>query len=369
VTQPQYAQAVVKARSQPGGEAPLHRSIEAALHAAVACTDLLPVIDLPNRRILGYAVGDGSLRAFWLPLDRPVPLDCAISSYNNIIAALSSGSQAMLMFQKRVTGTTLAVNFWYDFWPIFGAPASGAYPGAAYTATAHTDTEIGAIYHGGNVSPNAKYLVSDYYQQNATTAFGQAVVLYDRVLTYEACSFNANVQQNMTNVVSIPRYSGQNGVRIVLTTQTATGATASNLTQLSYGPVGGGAAHVMPIQASMALTFNPSTVAPAAEVPSLVQTTNAYPSLYLPLATGDGGVQSITSFTTSAANTGTLCFVLARPLAYLTDIASVQVMQRDLVMGFPTLARIYDGACLSLFGQYLNTSNSLLIYAGTAAWG
>jgi hypothetical protein len=285
----------------------------------------------------------------------------AWSSYSDIVNSFNTGKeypggQAV----SKTIGATLGV--WYDLWSATGPP-TGTYAGAANTAVAFTDATTGAMRHGENVSPSTKQLTSAWLTTNNTqTTVG---LLADRVLTYEACTIS-NVSQNMNNAVAAPRYAGA-GVQIALSAQTATGATASQLSVLTYRNQSN-AASTIPV----ALDYIPSLPAAgvngariAAPAVSGGATTS---SLFLPLAAGDSGVLSITNFTSSANNTGTLCFALVKPLAWLLTLLNTVVGQTDQVIQFTSLPIVADGACLQLFALS-NRASVGIRYRHQTAWG
>jgi hypothetical protein len=275
------------------------------------------------------------------------------TTYDLLIAAATNGLQWPAKLVKTATTNPVAGQY-MDLWPVGGDPTAGAYGGAAYTAVQKSDATTGALQHGGNVSTSTKHVAA------ATAAFNAGATpptlyLYDRVLTYEACSFNANVNQAFTNGVAPARYvsAGQGGLKVMFTCQTVFGATAANLTTFQYTDQDGNATQSMPTSPTALIIV--SCAAPTATLGARVAcpavgTTPFGP--YLFMAAGDSGVRQATNFTTSAANTGTICFVLARQLAVFPMVVAGKTEDFDLTRGLQALPRIIDGACLTAFAKF-----------------
>lgn len=161
------------------------------------------------------------------------------------------------------------------------------------------------------------------------------------------------MNQAFTNGVAAQRYigAGEGGLKILATGQTVLGATAANITQLQYTDQDGNATQSMPTSPTVAHIV--SAAAPTATLGArVVAPATAAATLpwgpHIPLAVGDGGVRLIANWTTSAANTGTLCFVLQRLLAVIPCPTAGVCSMVNLVQEIPSMERIRDGACLAL---------------------
>ncbi len=337
------------------------RAIKAGLFAAQGCTQPFPIVF--GRKVLGLACG----RSWPDPTvfySRETDIRCAFNNYTpDVPNAIAKGQWIRAVFQK-VASTASISNNWYDYWPTSLSPEPGTFTGAAFTSRAFTDTDFGAMKIGNAVSPQQKMLMSLTMQSSNTISI---YMLYDRLLAYEACSFNANAQQNMINGATLPRYqnAGQSGGSCIVPVQTVLGATASTLTQLAYTN-NAGVGHNMPTD--IVPQFIASAAAPTANLaarlvcPSLNNTSiNAY-SKFLPVVTGDQGMRSIQSFTTSAANSGTFAFVLVRPLATFLCApgAGLVATQIDQIVDITNFEPILDGACVNFLGMQNTTTNTVL---------
>lgn len=300
-----------------------------------------------GNKVLGWAVGESA----WSPnvLYLPGQTDelryaSGFDTYAAMKAARDAGKTISTVWFRNIGATSLFS--WYDWFcsGSQGAPAIGAYAGAANTSVRYDDTTLGSLYHGGNASPDYKFLTR--MDVSAATS-PSVIILYDRVLGYEANSFTANSSQAMTNSSSALRYNGASlpGLQICMIGQTATGATPSNLTTLTYVN-NAGVSHTMPT--NYTVVIRPSvTVTAANEViaPCAAGVTNPI-APFLPLVAGDLGARSVTDYTTSAANTGTFAFILMYPVAAIYWPALSSLVSIDQVVQATSLNRIYDGACL-----------------------
>jgi hypothetical protein len=88
---------------------------------------------------------------------------------------------------------------------------------------------------------------------------------------------------------------------------------------------------------------------------------------FLTLAPGDTGVRSITDYTSSANNTGTVCMALVRPLGWVFGTTSNIVYRVDMGRDLMTLDRLYDGACLALLVR--TNQNTTQRVEATFVWG
>lgn len=305
------------------------RAMRLAMRAAQGINVDLPVIY--GNRIIGRTLGIGNEMY-------------AITGLDQMINAQTVAGQSLTQpFGKYQNNLNLSVQVWYDHFTV--GPDGATYSGAANTSRQFDDTAAGALNHGGNVSPLIKLVTGGF----ALSPLCAGVwLLYDRVLDYEACTITG-VLQNMTNSLPAQRYiaAGEPALQIMVGLQTPIGG-GSNLSALVYVDQNGSAQSI-PTGTALALdttaATTPSTVDPT-QTAARWGTTAGGSVLYLPLAVGNSGARSITSFTTSAAQTGTLCFTLARPLAVLPVAAANQGGESDWMRQTVMLARIFDGASL-----------------------
>jgi hypothetical protein len=229
------------------------------------------------------------------------------------------------------------------------------------------------MLHGGNVSPSNKHLIRHEVLASANTT--PVVIIYDRVLTYEACTIS-NVNQVMTNTLPAQRYisGGQPGLKIMVTCQTVLGATANAYTQLQYTDQDGNTLQSMPT--SFGVNVIVSAAAPTATLGARVVSPAASGGTlafgpFLPLATGDTGVRLIDNFTHSANNTGTLAYVLCQPLALLPVVngSNPTLVAADQIMQSTSFGQVLDGACLAPLVYMPTGTGATYIGRVDTVWG
>ncbi len=256
----------------------------------------------------------------------------------------------------------VAAALWFDMWPVDGMPAAGGYAGTAQKFVQTDDTTVGSLFMGGNTVSGATKNILRTRAKIASTAGPMAPVLYyDRVGHYPSCTI-ANTLQTMDNTLPALRYTTTGGMRIVVTNQGGTGATASNFTNCNYVNQSGGAS-AMPTPSqpwAIPTSFAAATTPIPAQVmvPYLTAVSfNLGP--FLSLSSPDYGVRSVTSYQMDANNTGSLCFVLAKTLAICCPSAQGMVAEFDAFRAMLDGYRIYDGACVATISNSLGGLSSL----------
>jgi len=231
--------------------------------------------------------------------------------------------------------------------------------------TPYNDSMIGAMYHGGNVTPSTKHIQNAGVVSATATAVPGVWVLVDILGCYPRIDMNTNSPQTLNNGLTLPRYADGKGVRAFLTATTALGAVAHNIS-ISYTNTTPTAGRTMPV------TVAGTSSATLGQIDhSGVGANNFGP--FLPLAAGDQGIVSVESFTTSAATgAGNLAaLVLCKDLLYLPVSSASVLSERDLLNQVGSLPRVYDGAYLSwLFfaGAALAASSNIYGYLDFS-WG
>lgn len=335
------------------------RALRRAARMARGVDVPLPVIF--GRRIIGVALGLRD-RSEVILAKTQQGYRCGIGSYDEAIAAVTASAykKREIWVSKRMSTGGAAFN-WFDMWTVGGASEGGAFGGAARTAVQKSGSTTGAFPLGGNVSPATRYL---FYSQLLESGLSPCdVMLYDRVLTYEACGFSGS-SQAMTNSVAAQRYigAGEGGLKVMVTVQTATNGTAANISVLTYTDQDGNGSSAMPTSRAVAVLTSVSapSVALGARViaPADAGASVLWGPPFLPLAAGDSGVRSVEDYTFSAAPTGTFCVVLCRPLGYLIlHSADGRWHPVDAIQQVEAHPVVFDSACLSLL-LFTTTTNT-----------
>lgn len=290
-----------------------------------------------------------------------------IQNPSDVAAAISAGRYTERWWWKN-HGTTGIVNTWYDYWPVGGVPTSGLMNGAARTFVPLDDTAQGAFQHGGNVSTFVKRGLNLMGMSSTNTPM---LEWYDRLGEYDGCTITAASSQNFTNTLPPTRYmaTGQGGL-VVCENNTVLSATATNLTVLTYVDDANNASQLMPTTTTVGLI--PSAAAPTATLGARVvaPSSGAAPTygFHLPTAPGDTGVRSLTNFTHSAANTGTVTYAMIYPLGRLIVPVATIASEIDLFFQIMKLPRIYDGACLCMLAYQPTTGASITGGSYSVCW-
>ena len=266
----------------------------------------------------------------------------SFTSIDDIVSKMTSGQISKYDWNK-VSGGAGTAGRWYDFSSRAGTPIANAWAGTNLAWTTCDEltgngTQIFGIPHGGNVSPSTKHIINVFATTAIATGVPSQLMLVDLQGYWPGISTNSLSAQNLTGTPSL-RYTNGAGCRLFFVTTVASGATAHNMS-ISYTNSAGNSGRAFPSTVSMTASAIVSHISHSGTAGN-----NYGP--FLPLASGDTGVQNVASVTFSAASgagTGALC--LARPLLTLPLVTAGIVSERDLVNQLPSLPRVYDGACL-----------------------
>lgn len=291
----------------------------------------------------------------------------AIQSIDQLVSAISAGKTTRYDWNKITGGSAYALGRWYDMSMLSGLPVANAWPGTALAwktcneATGN-GTQIFGMPHGGNVSADIKHLLNINAWGTAATAVPGTLMLVDMQGYWPGISNNTTSAQTLTGTPSL-RYANGAGCRLYQVQTSAAGATAQNIA-CSYTDQAGNTGNTLPVTVAMTAS------AIAGHISHSGTAANNY-GPFLPLASGDSGVQNVATVTMSAANTGTFALVLARPLATITLSVAGLMTEKDLLNQIPSLPRIYDGACLTwIWGAGAATAASTTFAGGIeAVWG
>lgn len=284
-----------------------------------------------------------------------------IQSVDNLITALTAGQSARYDWNKITGASAYAAGRWYDMSMLGALPIANAWAGTALAwktcdeATGN-GTQIFGMPHGGNVSPNKKHLLNMNAWTTAATGVPGTLMLVDLQGYWPGISNNTTSAQTLTGTPTL-RYANGAGCRLYQVQTAVAGATAQNIA-CSYTDQGGAAGNTLPVTVAMTAS------AIAGHISHSGVAANNY-GPFLPLASGDTGVQNVATVTMSAANTGTFALCLARPLASITLSVLGLMTEKDLLNQIPSLPEINDGACLVwLWGAGAATAASTTFAGG-----
>lgn len=289
------------------------------------------------------------------------------SSVDDLVSEMGAGKFHRYDWNKITGGSAYTAGRWYDFSGLAGTPVANAFAGTALAwrtcdeATGN-GTQIFGMPHGGNVSVDTKHILNIAAMTGVATGVPGTLMLVDLQGYWPGISNNSAVAQTLTGTPTL-RYANGAGCRLFAVQTAAAGATAQNIA-LSYTDQSGNAGNALPVTVAMTAS------AIAGHISHSGTAANNY-GPFLPLASGDSGVQNVATVTMSAANTGTFALCLARPLAQIPLVTASVLAERDLLNQLPSLPRVIDGACLTwLYFAGAATGASTNFYGSLElAWG
>ncbi len=287
------------------------------------------------------------------------------SSYSDLLAEISAGKTYRMPFQRVIqTGATSAQGRWHECFTAGGTGGTGILTGTAGVGAALSNATAGSIPEPNNAtSPDTRHLTTFMAVTASATAVPALVTLTDFLYIYPSCVVSTGAGTVLNNGAARPtRHGNGEGVQVSAFVVGALGAASPTLT-VSYTNSAGVAGRTGTL------------VAPAASIPvgtALVGgVAGATAGPYMLLQAGDSGVRQIDSYTTASGTTGTITFVMHRPISTVPLVAQNIAGERDLVNQFVSLPRLQDAACLVTMmqvGGALLVSNSF--YGELqAAWG
>lgn len=289
------------------------------------------------------------------------------SSLDDMVSEITAGKFHRADVNKITGASAYTAGRWYDMSLLNGTPIANAFAGTALTwktcdETTGNGTQIFGIQHGGNVSPDTKHIVNVSALTAVATGVPAQLMLVDLQGYWPSISNNTTSAQTLLGTPTL-RYTNGAGCRLFQVQTAAAGATAQNIA-LSYTDSAGNAGNALPVTVSMTAS------AIAGHISHSGTAANNY-GPFLPLASGDTGVQNVATVTMSAANTGTFALCLAKPLLTIPITTVSVAAERDLVNQLPSLPQVKDGACLVwLYFAGAATGASTNFYLSTEfAWG
>ncbi len=275
------------------------------------------------------------------------------SSVDDLVNEITTNSKFIRCnFQKASSNAaTSAAGRGHSFFTATGIPTAGSYSGTAGTAVAMDSNTTGSLIMAGasSVTPDTKHLLTMNAYTPSTTVTPCTLMLVDFLLYYPSCVVTG-AATTLTNTATLPRYTDGEGVMCMVEVQTALGAASPALT-LNYRSQSNSDQN-----ASFALT-SPANSAP-------VSTLFGYNgAIFLPLAAGSRGVKRINSYTLASGTTGTVAFVLVKPIVEIPLLAANTASERDFLSQLPSLPKIEDGACLgfiSVIGGAMTASQTIM---------
>ena len=267
----------------------------------------------------------------------------AFTSVDDLVSEIGAGKYRRADWNKITGASAYTAGRWYDLSGLAGTPIANAWAGTSLAWTTCTEsagngTQIFGIQHGGNVTSDTKHLLNMAAVTSVATGVPGVLMLVDMQGYWPGISNNTTSAQTLTGTPTL-RYTKGAGCRLYAVQTSAAGATAQNIA-CSYTDTAGNTGNTLPV--TVACTAS----AIVGHITHSGTAANNY-GPFLPLASGDTGVQNVATVTMSAANTGTFALCLVKPLAQIPIVTASVLAERDLLNQLPSLPRIYDGACLT----------------------
>lgn len=253
---------------------------------------------------------------------------------------MAEGKSYYTAFRKTPIQATSA-GVWFDMSMSPGNPGPQYYAATPLEAQQMKLSTDGGIRHGGNVSPDSKFLSRFLLMATAATALPMPFILCDYLLFYPFVDTGTNDAQLLDNTATLPRFTDGKGVQIMAVSVASVSGSQPQF-EVSYTNSDGVSGRTSRNHYLMPNTYN-----------GAIMTKNSTGAVshhpFMGLQDGDSGVRSIESVTfTSGTDTGLLAMVLVKPLltgVLLEQTAATEIVSQPMRGQMPT---IYDDAFLNL---------------------
>lgn len=288
----------------------------------------------------------------------------AFATLDDLISEIGAGKfQRSTGFRTIVTGATSVAGRWHECMSGTGSGGAMTLTGTAGLGTALTYASSGAFPQiSPTVSTDTKHLLTMSAVTPATTAVPGFLVLTDLLYMYTSCVLTGTPTTLNNGAAKPTRFNNGVGVQASAIVATAVGAATPSLT-MTYTDSGGTGSNTGNFTAS-ASSLPVGSCFTGGSVATLG-------SLYMNLANSDSGVRQLDSYTIASGTTGTVTFMLHRPIATIPLVAANVAGERDYLFNMPSLPTIDDDACLGFFllaGGALTANNQVQVDLGMA-WG
>lgn len=266
-------------------------------------------------------------------------------------------------WNKIIGAAAYTAGRWYDLSALNGTPVANSWSGTNLTFQNTTEASGFGIRHGGNVSSDTKHILNMMAVTAASAGVPSVLMLVDMQGYWPGINTNLNTIQNLSGTPGL-RYTNGTGCRLHFVAQNTTGASATNIT-MNYTNTTGTTNRALPV--SVAMTASAIT-------PHIVHSGTAANNYgpFLPLASGDVGVQNVSNVTFTVASAGGIgALVLCKPLATIPLVTASVAAERDLLNQLPSLPQVKDDACLTLlhFAGAATNATSNIYGAVEFGWG
>jgi hypothetical protein len=268
-------------------------------------------------------------------------------SVAEVANAVEQGRHHIQHFIRTSINGGFGINPFSDASVGTGLPSYNAYLGAALEATQLIGQRNNSIYVGP-AGVSERYLLSMSMTHAGTAGFLASMYFLDYLLFYSYIDLDSTDQQDLTNDVTLPRYTDGERVRMMMLMQTPGAGTATNIT-INYTNQAGVAKTIT--------TAYRSSGGIGVVGPNMVSTSGGSAGPFFPLADGDRGVRSVQSVQLASGVGGFAAMVLVRPLFTMSANEFPSTVEKNFLREQAALPRILDGAFLNyIFNLSTNTS-------------
>lgn len=252
------------------------------------------------------------------------------------VAASLGGQSFFAPFRKVPSQNVASAGECVDLSMAAGNPPGNFYPSTPLVAA--TIDPARAIYCGEAQSPATKW-VDEFCLCVAVAAHVAPFWLCDYLIYYPFIDLDDTSEQVLDNTVGLPRYADGDGVRAILVVTAPTvGGGSFTFTYVNQD----GETRTSPVVTAATTAANIGTL-----VGSRASAANMIAQPFLPLASGDSGIRSITSVTPISAMGGNASLVLVKSLLNVAT-RETNMTQEWPIARMGQQVQVLDGATLAL---------------------
>lgn len=251
--------------------------------------------------------------------------------------AYEDGRFLLRSFNKNVTvNTVVGIN--QDLSSLPGNPIAQYFIGPSGTSTemSYLLNDKG-IDCGGTMTGYKKFIHQIELFTAITKQAPCTLTLMDYLMFYPFIGMDTGVQ-NLTQAATLPRYSASEGVQMMMIEQNP--YTGNVTCQVGYTNQSGVAGRITPI-------FRLNTSSIVGTIATSAPTTSGATGSFLPLQSGDYGVQQIDTIEFLSGDIGTVCLLLCKPILTIPIYEVNTTCLYDIWNNFGYLPEIKNDAYLN----------------------
>lgn len=265
--------------------------------------------------------------------------------------AQDAGNYLYASFRKQPTQAT-GVGVWFDLSMSPGNPAPNYYIGSPGVFVPLKQSTDGGLRHGGNVSPERKFLRKLSVQTAAGAMLPATFKLLDYIGFYGFIDESVLDEQFLDNATPLPRHTDGAGVQLMPVV--VAGQTGGQPFTVSYTNQDGVAGRVTG-SVRMSTQANNGTILCSQNGGA----TYPHAGPFLPLQGSDSGVRSVESVTIGGTgDVGLFALVLVKPLAGIGVFEITAASETDFLLDTATLPVIEDDAYLNFIAMSVGSMAS-----------